>query len=142
MAYWTGFFLLFLSTIYTSSHAYNASLQKDYRKPTLITGAIRSYIGEIFLIQDYLAVTINHNVTTKLPNHLMTILEETSSINGNLSLINITVDNNDKKLVEEVLYTNGIAQDRIKEALTWFPNTKLSKRTERGLMNIVGIGLK
>ena len=63
----------------------------DKRKSLLIPGARRDYLGEVYLIQDYLAVTINHNDTTKLPHNLLSLLEEVSLIGGDLKLTNKTV---------------------------------------------------
>ena len=129
--------LLSLSTAYTRQN-----IDANKTTPELLPGTIRSYSGEIHLIRNYLAVSIDHEDTVDLPKNLMVLLEEVNLIIGNLKSINLTVNENDRKLLEEILYTSNIAMDRIKEALKWFPDTDEKDRKERGFINIIGIGLK
>ena len=118
------------------------SMNENMTKTKLLPGVIRKYEGEVFFVRDYLAVTINHTHTLEIPQDLKLMLREVVKIRTDLHKINESADPNDWKLIKEIAYTNDLVKDRIVEALEWFPNFRNSTRAKRGLINVIGVGLK
>ena len=117
-------------------------ISQNLAETALLPGVIRSYVGRTVLIQDYVSITLNHSHTLEIPTDLKLMLGVINQIHVDLVNLSNTKSNQDRKVVEEILYTNTLCKTEIREALQWFPNIQNITRNKRGLFNIVGIGLK
>ena len=122
--------------------SYVHSMNENMTKTKLLPGVIKKYEGEVFFVKDYLAVAIDHTHTLEIPKDLKRMLKEVDNIGKDLKKLNDSADTNDQKLIAEINTSNDIVESRLLEALGWFPNFHDTTRNKRGLINIVGIGLK
>ena len=76
-----------------------------------------------------------------IPEILLELGQQISVVTNQLSIIQNLTSNMELKVIPELLNTLNLTINRIKTTLSFFPDKRLNNRAERGLLNIVGIGL-
>ena len=110
-------------------------------KPSLGLGHIQTYEGKVILVSHTIDVVIDHSDTIEIPEILLELGEQIKLVSNQLKVIqNITIDLN-LKVIPELLNLLNITSNKIKGTLSFFPDKRLHNRAERGLLNIIGIGL-
>ena len=135
-------FIRYVTLLLIAISGSSKSINHNITQTTLLPGVIRSYVGRTVLIQDYVSITINHTHTLEIPKDLKLMLGVISQIHVDLMNLSNTKSNQDRQMIEEIIYTNTLCRTEIREALQWFPSAQNATRKKRGLFNIVGIGLK
>merc|ERR1711911_135519 len=109
--------------------------------PRYEKGAIFNYNGKVALISKYIAVQIDFNHLMDVPTNFTKVGNTLHAIANNLKMMkDLDIGNvNLKPLVQEFINTLNHAKNRLDVAISWFPK---KTRTKRGLINIVGSGLK
>ena len=92
-------------------------INQNITETTLLPGVIRSYVGRTVLIQDYVSVTLNHTHTLEIPTDLKLMLGVINQIHMDLMNLSNIKSNQDRKMIEEIIYTNTLCKTEIKEAL-------------------------
>ena len=93
------------------------SISQNKTRTELLPSVIRSYLGKTVLIRDYVAVTINHSQTLEIPNDLKLMLEEASQIQIDLKNLSNTKYSQDRKLIDEIVYTNTLCKAEMMEII-------------------------
>ena len=109
--------------------------------PTLGLGHIQSYMGKVTFITHTVSVQIDHADTIQIPNVLLELGQQITLIVIQLKAIQNITNDRELKVIPELLNVLNITSNKIKITLAFFPDKRLNNRVERGLLNIVGIGL-
>ena len=129
MADFNKYVILLLIMSFNTTRPINPNITET----TLLPGVIRSYVGRTVLIQDYVSVTLNHTHTLEIPTDLKLMLGVINQIHMDLMNLSNIKSNQDRKMIEEIIYTNTLCKTEIKEALQWFPSVQNETRKRRGL---------
>ena len=109
--------------------------------PTYRPGSILHPSGDVYFINEYLAIIIDMNETINIPSSLTVMHDELIKIEDGLEIRTSMNRSCDERLTIQAKIHLERCKETVTETLSWFPKTYKSSRVKRGLINLVGTTL-